>query len=213
MEFLQNIKNDLQKYVAAHFPAGYKVTLSGSGDLQLEVNVLVISSQITSILISLVIVFLVLTIYYRAVAAGILGLITLAVPIFINFGIMGLSGIHLDTGTAIVAAVAIGIGIDYTIHFLNGYHHERLLDTDTGRVTARTINKVGQAILYNAFTVGVGFAVLMFSNFVPLSNLGLLILITMFTASFAALTLLPVLINIFKPQFLEKNLKLQRSHL
>jgi hypothetical protein len=94
---------------------------------------------------------------------------------------MGYTGIKLDVGTAMVASIAIGIGVDYTIHFLHSYNREIQKEKDL-------------------------FLVLVFSNFYPLVYLGLLISVTMFTSSMGALTILPVLLNIFEPEFIKKEL-------
>jgi hypothetical protein len=127
--------------------------------------------------------------------------------ILINFAVMGFFGIKLDISTAMVASVAIGIGIDYTIHFMSNYHYQRMQTDDIETVTVNTLRTTGRAITVNAFAVAAGFAVLLLSNFNPLMYLGMLIALTMFTSSLAAMTLLPVMLNIFKPKFISKPLK------
>ena len=62
----------------------------------------------------------------------------------------------------------------------------------------------GKAILFNAVSVGAGFAVLMFSKFNMLSELGFLIALIMITSSLGSLTILPVLLNLMKPKFIRK---------
>ncbi len=62
----------------------------------------------------------------------------------------------------------------------------------------------GKAILFNASAVAAGFLVLCFSNFTTLKYIGGLVALTMLTSSAAALTVLPVLLNIFKPAFIRK---------
>ncbi|HDT12303.1 MAG TPA: RND family transporter, partial [Candidatus Marinimicrobia bacterium] len=132
------------------------------------------------------------------------GIITLSLSLLINFGLMGFFNIKLDIGSSMVASVAIGIGIDYTIHFLSRYRLERQKNDDLAVVTRNTLLTSGKAILFNAFAVSSGFAVLMYSNFIPMENLGLLIALTMITSSLGALIVLPALLNTFKPRFIEK---------
>ncbi|HRU45421.1 MAG TPA: MMPL family transporter, partial [Spirochaetota bacterium] len=165
---------------------------------------LIVDSQISNIIFSLIAVFLILSVYYRTPIAGIFGMLTLAAPIFLNFGVMGFLGIKLDAGTAMVASVAIGTGIDYTIHFMNAYCYERKLSTDLEAVTTRALQTSGKAIVYNATAVALGFLVLVFSSFMPLVYFGALVGLTMLTASFSAMTLLPVALNIFKPKFISR---------
>ena len=149
-------------------------------------------------------VFIIVAISFKSIVAGFYGIIPLAFSLIINFGLMGHLGIKLDVGTAMVASIAIGIGVDYTIHFLHSYHQNRRENDDLYQVTRETLSSTGKAIIFNAISVAAGFLVLLVSNFYPLVYLGLLIAVTMFTSSLAAMTILPLLLNIFKPEFIKK---------
>ncbi|MFO7820433.1 MAG: MMPL family transporter, partial [Halanaerobacter sp.] len=201
---IEKIKKDIQNYVQHYFPEGYEISMAGHSDMALAVNNLIVSSQIMSIFVSLVVVFLIVAITYRSFIAGVYGIIPLSISLLINFGIMGYTGIKLDIGTAMVASIAIGIGVDYTIHFLSAYHYERQRSDDLEQVCQNTILTAGKAIIFNAASVAAGFAVLLFSNFYPLVNLGLLVMLTMITSSIAAMTILPALLNLFQPDFISK---------
>ncbi|MGM0370394.1 MAG: MMPL family transporter, partial [Bacillota bacterium] len=199
---IKEVKKDIQNYVDHYFPEGYEISMAGNADMALAVNDLIVSSQILSILVSLVVVFLIVAITYRSLIAGIYGIIPLSISLLINFGVMGYTGIKLDIGTAMVASIAIGIGVDYTIHFLSAYHYERQRSDDLDQVCQNTLLTAGKAIIFNATSVAAGFAVLLFSNFYPLVNLGLLVMLTMITSSIAAMTILPALLNLFEPDFM-----------
>jgi len=199
----QKVRKEIYDY-SDNFPEDYKLTVSGNAAMALEANNLIVSSQTRSIIISFIIVFLIVAISFRSVIAGLYGIIPLAFSLIINFGLMGHLGIKLDVGTAMVASIAIGIGVDYTIHFLHSYHAERIKEDDLHLVTQRTLTTTGKAIIFNAISVAAGFLVLLFSNFYPLIYLGFLIAVTMCTSSIASLTILPLLLNIFKPEFISK---------
>ncbi|TDX51950.1 MMPL family transporter [Orenia marismortui] len=198
----KKVKRAIIDYANRNFPEGYEVSIAGTADMSLAVNNLIVSSQIKSILLSLIVVFIIVAISYRSLIAGIFGIVPLSISLLINFGLMGFLGIKLDIGTAMVASIAIGIGVDYTIHFLSTYNHERIKTDNLEVVTKKTLLSSGKAIIFNAVSVAAGFAVLLFSNFNPLVNLGLLVSITMVTSSVASMTVLPVLLNIFKPKFI-----------
>jgi predicted RND superfamily exporter protein len=157
-----------------------------------------------SILVALVIVFAIIALSFRSPAAGLFGIIPLSVAIIVIFGFMGFVGFKLDIVTSLVASVAIGIGIDYSIHFLSRYHHERRGTDSQSQVTKKTLLSTGKAIIINAITVGAGFAVLVFSNFNPIAIAGFLVALTMITTSLAAMTVLPVLLNRLNPRFLRR---------
>lgn len=200
----KEFKEDVEDYVKNNFPEGYKVNVSGVGDLSLATNNLIVGSQINSVLFSLIAVFTIVAISYRSFVAGLFGIVPLGISLLINFGIMGFAGIKLDIATSMVASIAIGIGVDYTIHFLSAYNDERKKSDDIEVVTQNTLTSTGKAIIFNAVSVALGFLVLAFSNFEPLVSLGILVAITMLTSSMGALVVLPVLLGIFKPKFIEK---------
>jgi predicted RND superfamily exporter protein len=204
-KLVEKIKKDIREYSETNMkPLGYEVILTGNAELQMVASNLIMEGQIWNILTSLLIVFIILSVYYKSGFAGLFGIITLAIPILLNFALMGLFKIRLDAGTALVASLAVGIGIDYTIHFMDAYHYERLRSDDLEVVTSNALKVSGKPIVFNAIAVALGFVVLMFSNFMPLSNFGGLVALTMVTSSFSAMTLLPVMLNIFKPKFMSK---------
>jgi predicted RND superfamily exporter protein len=134
--------------------------------------------------------------------AGIIGIAPLSISVLINFAVMGFLGIKLNIGTSMVASVSVGIGIDYTIHYIETYKREYRMRGRGGDFLRRTFATSGKAILINAVSVGAGFAVLMFSQFVMLQHLGLLIALTMGTSAVVSLTVIPVLLRIVKPKFI-----------
>ncbi len=200
----QRIAEDAETYAEAHFPPGYTMETVGTSKIMYALTILITSSQTRSILISLVLVFIILTINYKSLLAGIIGIVPIGLTVLINFGVMGLFRIRLDISTAMVSAVSIGIGIDYTIHYLSYYKFERQKTDNLEAVAHRTLKGVGKAIIFNAFSVAGGFLVMLLSNFTPLNYFGLLVAITMITSSTASLTLLPILLETIKPKFIYK---------
>ncbi len=202
----EKVVSDMQKYIDANFPSDVTVKIAGSSLIEQSLNSLVVSSQFISLAISLAIVFMILSIYYRSIFAGIIGSLPLILSILVNFAIMALFGIKVNIGTALVASFAIGIGIDYTIHYLDAYHRE-IITPDNPDFLYKTFYGSGKAIIFNAISVGAGFAVLIFSDFRILSDLGFLICLVMLVSSLSALTILPVLLNTLKPKFIKKVFK------
>lgn len=127
----------------------------------------------------------------RSFAIGALSLIPNLFPIIINFGIMGLFGIPLNTATALIAAVAIGIAVDDTIHFLFEYKKKRAQGSTVSGSIEDVINLKGRAIVSSSLILCIGFGVLLLSQFVPTINFGLLTAIIMLTALFGDLVVLP----------------------
>ncbi|UTC62792.1 RND family transporter [Treponema sp. OMZ 787] len=198
------VLEEINDYVRLKFPEDIIAETGGFVLVEKTLNKLVVESQLISVGVSLFIVFLILSIYYRSAFAGLFGILPLALSILINFGIMGALGIKLNIGTAMVASFAIGIGVDYTIHFLAAYHKCLIRTNGDPKFLYLAFLGSGKAILFNAVSVGAGFAVLMLSKFNMLSELGFLIALIMITSSFGSLTILPVLLNLVKPKFIKK---------
>jgi hypothetical protein len=201
----------MRDYIATRFPKDVKVEIGGDALVEKSLNNLVVQSQLSSVAISLLMVFIILAIYYRSAIAGLIGLAPLSISILINFAVMGFAGIKLNIGTAMVASISVGIGIDYTIHYMAAYHNEFLLTGGKGDFLRRTFLTSGKAILFNAVSVGAGFAVLCLSQFNILADLGLLIALTMGTSALVSLTVLPVLLIITNPAFIRRPLPSERA--
>ena len=199
---IKEIIEEAQEYAAAKFPTGYTLVPTGNGEMEVSMTDMVISSQITSILFSIFMVFLIITISFKSPIAGLLGAIPLAFTIILNFMTMGFTGIQLDLVTSIIASVAIGVGIDYTIHFMESYKAERAKSDNVEEVTMKTFAVSGLGIVTNALAVGLGFLVLLLSNFQILRCIGLLVAIVMFSSSFLAMTVIPGVLNAFDPKFI-----------
>ncbi|MDR0443736.1 MAG: MMPL family transporter [Treponema sp.] len=196
------IFNAIDRYLAAHVPDGVKVTVGGSTMVEGSLNRLVVQSQLISVFVSILLVFIIVAASNRSLIAGIIGIAPLSISILANFAIMGFTGIKLNLGTAMVTSVSVGVGIDYSIHFLEAFKREYRNGGGAGDYLWRSYAGSGKAIIINAVSVGAGFAVLLLSKFNMLVSLGLLIAITMFTSSLVSLTVLPVLLILIKPKFI-----------
>ncbi len=191
-----------QDYAAEHFPEGFTLEATGAGEMEYTMTNMIVSSQLSSLLTSLVSVFIIIAIAFHSAWAGLVGAIPLALAIVLNYMVMGFTGINLDLVTSIIASVAVGVGIDYTIHFMTTYREERALSDNLEEVTRQTFKKSGHGIVTNALAVGFGFLVLCFSRFVVLRYIGFLVAIVMFTSSFFAMTVIPGILNLFEPKFI-----------
>ena len=194
--------DEIDDYVKKYFPKGYTVTPTGAATLENTMSHLVINSQMVSIVFSLVMVFIIIALSFKSGWAGLIGAIPLGLVILLNFMVMGFAGIRLDLCTSIVSSIAIGVGIDYTIHFMETYRVQRALTDDLEEVTKNTFKTSGRGILTNAIAVGLGFCVLLFSRFIILRYIGALVAVVMFTSSTLAMTVIPGLLNAFDPKFM-----------
>ena len=161
-----------------------------------------VKTQIVSLLITAVLVIVMITLQFRSLVAGLLGVIPLGLTVLTNFGVMSYMGVAIDTATVLVGSIAIGIGIDYTIHFLWRLRSEAMRHSSQLEILDATLETTGRAILINAVTVGLGFLVLILASVIPLRHFGWLTSLTMATSAFAAICVLPAMILAVKPRFI-----------
>ncbi|MDR1894762.1 MAG: MMPL family transporter [Spirochaetales bacterium] len=199
---INRVQDFIRDFVQANFPPAVTVSLSGGALVQNALNSNIVNSQITSLVAAIFIVFLIIAISNRSLAAGLIGALPLALSILASFGVMGFTGIKLNMGTAMMASLTVGIGVDYTIHYLEAFKREfRALKGGEGFLR-RSFADCGKAILINAVSVGGGFLVLIFSNLNFLGEMGILIALSMGLSALLSLTIIPVLLEIIKPKFI-----------
>jgi predicted RND superfamily exporter protein len=202
----QNVINAVNEYVAANFPKAkpgalpnLRVLVGGGAIQEGAVANLVMNSQIISILISVIVVLIIVAFSYKSLAAGFIAALPLAVAIIANFAVMGFTHITINVATALIASLAVGIGIDYTIHFIDAFKREY---SDGGDYLYRTFAGAGKAILINAVSVGAGFGVLVLSQFRLMAQFGGIIALSMGISAVISLTVIPVLLETIRPKFI-----------
>jgi predicted RND superfamily exporter protein len=114
-------------------------------------------------------------------------------------GIMGWFGVPLDMMTITIAAITVGIAVDHAIHYIHRFKIEFIKERNYRATVNRCHGSIGKAIYYTAITITVGFSILALSDFIPTVYFGLLTGLAMLVALMNNLTLLPILIIIFKP--------------
>ncbi len=190
-----------------------RIVTTGLAMLAKEFNRLVVRSQIQSFCISFILCFIITSGIFRSFKLGIYSMVPLIIPIALDFGIMGASGIKLNAATATVASIDIGMGIDYCIHYLSRYRHEIREGRTVKQAIDIALNTSGRGIIYNALAVAAGFLVLVPSQFVIVSQLGLLVAVDMITIAASALTFLPVSLMLFPPAFQKKAAMVSRTEI
>ena len=157
------------------------------------------NSQISTLGASIVILSIMFFILFRSFKIVFIALVANVTPIFLLFGIMGWLNIPLDIMTITIAAIAIGIAVDDTIHFIHRFEEEFKFDKDYVNAMRRSHRGIGHAMYYTTIIIVIGFSILMLSNLVPTIYFGLLTGIIMINVLAADLLLLPKLLLMLKP--------------
>ncbi|MFP3982645.1 MAG: efflux RND transporter permease subunit [Desulfurivibrionaceae bacterium] len=189
---LQTLIRDLENFVHKQFPdTDLDIRVTGKTFLVNKLLDRIVESQISTLATAFVIIFLVLFVVFRSFKLGLLSLIPNSLPILFNLGVMGFMGIPLNTATAIIAAVAIGIAVDDTIHYLIQYQRERGGGKGVGEAALRAMRIKGVPICTTSLILVGGFGILVFSHFVPTVQFGFLSALIMIFALVSDILILP----------------------
>jgi hypothetical protein len=184
----------IRAYVAKHFPADLKVHPTGNLVLLTGTTSDIVTGQIKSLSLALAVIFVVMALMFLSVKVGFLVILPNVLPIVIFFGVMGWLGILLNLGTSLIAAIALGIAVDSTIHYMARLNIELQGEVEQKAALVRTLQAVGAPIIYTTVALFFGFLTFAFSSFVPIQNFGILTGVTMMTALAANLVLLPAVL-------------------
>ena len=190
-EALEDLEKYIKKTLNPHFLwkfTGENILVNAAADSMAE-------GQAKSLSIVLVLIFIIMSLLFVNVKAGLLSLIPNLFPIVLNFGIMGIFGIPLNTGTAMVAAIAIGIAVDDTIHLMSRYNTEMRVLQSQDKAIDVCIHAEIRPVISTSIALSLGFAVLGFSNFVPVISFGLLSSMVMLFAIIGDLFITPILLS------------------
>lgn len=177
--------------------------IGGIADVFSDITRHMVRGQFISLGIAVLLVSVLMMLLFRSINAGILSSVPIILSMLILFGLMGLLNIELNMITALLSSIMIGVGIDYTIHFLWRYKEERKHGLKYETAVNKTLLTTGRGIVFNAFSVIIGFMVLLISGFIPVRFFGFLVIVCIFSCLIGALILIPSLCIVLKPKFLE----------
>jgi predicted RND superfamily exporter protein len=195
---IMHLQGMAHEFIDENFGEDEQANLTGTGHMVVVISNYIIKSQIISLATSLVVVFIMLVIVFRSMKAASFSMLPLVFTIFSNFTLMRIFNVNLDIATAMIASMGLGIGIDYSIHFVSRYRIELAKGLGVMEALFETIHNTGRALIFNAVAVAAGFIILVFSNFKPILNVGWLVSATMIICAMATMILIPPLIAIFK---------------
>ncbi len=186
----------MDEFIKQNSREGCEIQITGMPFVDITMDRSLINSQLGSISIAIIFVIIIVGLMLRSLKNGLFASIPIIAAIIILFGVMGLTGISLNIATVLVASVALGIGIDYSIHIISHFNDIFEKSGELEQSIRKTLLISGNAIIINVISVSAGFLVLVFSDMVPLQYFGILIAISMLSSSLGAMTLLPAILII-----------------
>ncbi len=195
-ELINQIKYDLKNKIGLKDDE-YKL----AGVLILFNNLLqsLFKSQILTLGFVMIGIFIMFFILFQNIKLSLIGIIPNFIAAFFILGIIGIAQIPLDMMTITIAAITIGIAVDNSIHYIYRFKEEYSKINDYKLTLKKCHSTVGVAILNTSITIVFGFSILVLSNFIPTIYFGIFTGIAMLLAMISVLTLLPALLQVFRP--------------
>lgn len=175
----------------------YRVRVHFSGDVPvgLEVVGAIVRNQLRSIGGTLAQIALLLLVVLRSVRRTAAAVAPVLAAALILFAALGYGGIPLGIATSMFAAITLGAGVDFSLHFVHAYHRERLEGTGHDEAVLTTLRTGGRGLLWNALVLALGFSVLAVSAIKPNASLGLLLALAMLVSYGTTLAFLPEILR------------------
>ncbi|MCK4570738.1 RND family transporter [Candidatus Bipolaricaulota bacterium] len=196
----------VQEYLDEHFPESgdMHVRMIGATTLMSRIFTQMTQSQLIGLATTIVAVSILVMILMGSVVAGLIAAIPLILTVTFSMGIMAYTGQPLDMMTLMVSVVAVGIGVDYSIHFISRFRSEYRKDRNAERALQKTIQTTGRGITYNALTVALGFFILIVASFKGIRTFGWQIALTMAVSALSAISIIPAILVQWQPKFLSR---------
>lgn len=175
-------------------------SVSGVQYLLRDLNTQIGVMQLESIAIALVVVFLMLAISLQSIKTAFLGVLPMISTVASIYFFMGVTGIPLNITTVIIFSIAIGVGVDYAVHYASVYRMYWRETKDNVLSIEQSFHQVGRPVIANALGIAIGLTVLVFSPLTIHRNVSILMWVGMMTSVFVTLTLLPTLFKYFPPR-------------
>jgi len=157
-------------------------------------------------------IFLLLAASFRSLLLATVALVPNALPIFVVLGLLGWAGDRINMGTAMIAAVSMGLSVDSSIHYLAAFRR-RLASGQTIHAALETAHQTaGRAMIFSTLALVVGFLALTTSGFIPTVSFGALSCLTLTGGLLGNLVVLPVLLSLLAP-WLEPGCRVRKNPL
>jgi len=192
----------VRRIVAEEFPAapdrpGGEVT--GFFVLLAQLVDRLLADQWAAFLVATAGILLLLAVSLRSVVLALVALVPNALPIFLVLGLLGWIGEPVNMGTAMIAAVSMGLSVDSSIHYIVAFRRRLALDGAVEAALGVAHETAGRAMVFATLALVVGFLALLSSSFIPTVSFGALCCLTLTGGLAGNLVVLPVLLALVAP--------------
>lgn len=192
---LNEVVASFKEYAREWIDPNLDIAVTGGSYLNSQAVDYMANGQARSLLLMLMVIFLIVSALFMNIKAGLIAVIANSLPIVVLFGVMGVTGIVLDTGTTMVGAIALGICVDHTMHFMVRYQRLAKNGLTEAEALSQVIQQESTPIIATAVALAAGFATLSFSDFPPVALFGVLSSVVMLLALVGTFIVIPLMLR------------------
>jgi hypothetical protein len=192
------------RYVAAHPLPGVRVEMTGPTYVNVVWQQVMVTGMLGSFAGSVLTVLLIMVVEFRSLLWALIGVVPLLSTIFVSYGLLFFIGKEIDMPIAVCSSLALGIGVDFAIHFIFRFRERYRQERDLQKSLQWTFGEPAVGILRNALLLFLGFAVMLAAPLGPYVTVGAFAAIDMLVGALATLLLLPALIVLLQRVILKK---------
>jgi hypothetical protein len=192
------------RYVTAHPLPGVRVEMTGPTYVNVVWQQVMVTGMLGSFAGSVLTVLLIMAIEFRSLLWAVIGVVPLLSTIFVSYGLLFFIGKEIDMPIAVCSSLALGIGVDFAIHFIFRFRERYRQERDLQKSLQWTFGEPAVGILRNALILFLGFAVMLAAPLGPYVTVGAFAAIDMLVGALATLLVLPALIVLLQRVILKK---------
>ena len=198
-QVMKRVVDRTEDYLASQpLPAGIRTDWAGETYLNLVWQDKMVSGMLRAFLATFAVVLLLMVALFRSLRWALLAMLPMSITILFVYGVLGFSGKDYDMPLAVLSTLVLGIGVDFTIHFIQRYR-QLMKETPSGSGAALTqmFEEPARALTRNALIIAIGFAPMVFAALVPYVVVGVFLASIMTLSWLTSLLLLPAVISLF----------------
>lgn len=198
------VEERVARFLKAHpLPPGLTLRWSGLTYINKVWQDLMVVGMLNAVLGSFIVVFFMMVAQFRSFIFGCLAMIPLSLAILMSYGLVGWLGKDYDMPIAVCSSLALGLAVDYAIHFLARFrlHYTKLQNAE--ETNREMFGEPSRAIARNAIVISLGFLPLVASTLTPYVTVGVFFALLMTFSTLATLFLLPALLRFIRPRVIQ----------
>jgi hypothetical protein len=193
----------IKEFIAANpLKEGSWQLAGGAVGVMAAINEIILSSQIEAIALALLVLAVLCTIVYRSTIAGMLFMVPVIISNMLTFAFMVWKGIGMNINTVPVAALGIGLGVDYAFYIADRVKEEIANGSTPEHAIRQALHSAGMGVIVTASVLILSTLLWWLSSLRFQAEMGLLMAIWLSVSAMSALFVMPSLIYVFRPKFI-----------